>query len=120
MWDGYLARWRGSDFEASPDGAYARLYGTGPLDGFTEVSPGRYRAVVELADLDGFWYVRTHCVWHGEPFLVLGEDGGWLRVEYAGATEGLPARLRLEEVDAGIHQGWAPRHEVSAVELRRV
>lgn len=111
--DGYVARWRGVEYEASPDGEHVRLYATEPAEGFVGVGPGRYRAIVPQSSVEGFGYLRTVCHWHGEPFLVLAEDAGWLRVEYLGDTAGFPTRLRLEEFHDGVHQGWAPRHELA-------
>ena len=39
MRDGYFARWRGREFEVSPDGNDMRLYSSTPEDGFTAVRP---------------------------------------------------------------------------------
>ena len=43
MRDGYVARWRGEEYEVSPDGEEIRLYSTTPRDGFEELRPDRYR-----------------------------------------------------------------------------
>jgi hypothetical protein len=114
MRDGYVARWQGEEYEASPDGDHVRLYRPDPADGFDEVVPGRYRRVVPAgeAEID---YVRTSCVWRDEPFIVLAEHEGWLRLEYTGGLAPVARKLGLEEFDYGVYQGWAPADEVSEV-----
>jgi hypothetical protein len=118
--DGYAARWRGDEYEASPDGDDVRLYRPDPADGFEEVRPGRYRKVVGLDEVDDLAYVRTVCVWRGQPFIVLAEHDTWLRVEYTGGLAPVAAELGLEEFDFGVYQGWAPRDEVSDIREYRV
>ena len=39
--DGYVARWHGREYEASPDGADLRLYTTHPEPGFEQVRTSR-------------------------------------------------------------------------------
>ena len=56
--------------------------------------------------------MRTTCVWRGEPFIVLAEHEGWLRVEYTGGLAPVARELGLEEFDFGVYQGWAPAAEV--------
>jgi hypothetical protein len=119
MRDGYYARWRGREYEASPDGMDLRLYATQPADGFGQVRPGRFVRVVALAEVDDFSYIRTTCNWQGEPFIVLGEHEEWLRVEYTGGKAPVAKALGLEEFDFGVYQGWAPLMQVSdLIELR--
>jgi len=118
--DGYVARWQGHEYEASPDGDQVRLYRPDDADGFEEARPGRYRRVVPVADVDELVYVRTTCSWRGEPFIVLGEHDAWLRVEYSGGIAGVAGKLGLEEFDYGVYQGWAPRAEVSELREYRV
>ena len=112
MRDGYYARWRGRDYEVSPDGNDMRLYCVEPEDGFTLVRPGRFVRVVPANDVTDFAYVRTTCTWQGEPFIVLGEADGWLRVEYTGGKAPVARTLGLEEFDFGVYQGWAPAGDV--------
>ena len=52
--DGYVARWRGTDYDAAPgvDGE-VRLYATEPAEGFTEMRPGRYMRVLRVETMDG-------------------------------------------------------------------
>jgi hypothetical protein len=119
MRDGYVARWKGDEYEASPDGAEIRLYRPDPADGFDEVRPGRYRRLVP-ADEAKIEYVRTGCVWRGEPFIVLAEHEGWLRVEYTGGVAPVARDLGLEEFEFGVYQGWAPASEVSDLREHRV
>lgn len=118
--DGYIARWRDREYEASPDGDYMRLYTPDPQEGFTEVAPGRYRRSVPAPEVEDFYYLRTVCKWRGEPFHVIGETGNWLRVEYVGGQEPVAAELGLDRYDAGVYQGWALRDEVTDLHQKQV
>jgi hypothetical protein len=120
MRDNFVARWRGEEYEVSPDGEEMRLYRTAPAEGFDEIRPGRYRRLVPASEVTDFCYLRTTCTWRGEPFIVLGEHEGWLRVEYTGGKAPVAAALRLEEFDFGVYQGWAPAGEVTDVREYRV
>ncbi len=113
MRDGYHARWRGREYEVSPDGADMRLYATEAQEGFAQVRPGRFVRVVPAREVEDFSYIRTTCTWQGEPFIVLGEADGWLRVEYTGGKAPVARTLGLEEFDYGVYQGWAPLAQVS-------
>ncbi|TNY34543.1 hypothetical protein [Thermomonospora catenispora] len=117
--DGYYAGWRGLEYEASPDGDRIRLYTGVAAEGFTEVVPGRHVRVVPRREVDHLCYVTTWCTWRGEPFQVLGEQNGWLRVEYAGSDPEAPRRLGLEAFDVDVHQGWVRRGEVSDLREER-
>jgi hypothetical protein len=119
MRDGYLGRWRGDEYDASPAGDQVRLYRTDPADGFDEVRPGRFRRSVPITELEDLSYVRTECIWKGEPFIVLAEHDGWLRVEYTGGRRPIAESLGLEEFDFGVYQGWAPAGEVTEVREHR-
>jgi hypothetical protein len=118
--DGYVARWHGTEYEASPDGDDVRLYRTDAADGFEEVRPGRHRRIVPAREVEDLAYVRTTCTWRGEPFIVLGEHDEWLRLEYAGGKAPVAALLNLEEFDFGVYQGWAPAGEVTDLREQRV
>ena len=121
MRDGYVARWRGREYEASPDGDDVRLYQPEPGEGFEEVRPGRYVRVLPADEIEDLAYVRTTCTWQGQPFIVLGEHDAWLRVEYTGgALAGGPRRCGLEVFDFGVYQGWAPAAEVTDLREQRV
>ena len=111
--DGYSARWRGTDYEAVPgvDGE-VRLYSATPADGFDEVRPGRFVRIVADHDVESLRYVRTHCTWRGEPFVVIGEHGGWVRLEYSGGRAPVAEALGLDRVDAGVYQAWTSREEI--------
>jgi hypothetical protein len=119
MRDMYVARWRDEEYEASPDGDRVRLYRPDPADGFEEVRAGRYRRVVPAAEAT-VDYVRTGCLWRGEPFIVLAEHEGWLRLEYTGGLAPVAQQLGLEEFEFGVYQGWAPANEVSEMREFRV
>lgn len=116
MRDGYVARWRGADYDAAPgvDGE-VRLYASAPAEGFTEVRDGRYVRVMREDEVESLRYVRTRCTWRGEPFIVIGEHGEWLRLEYVGGRAPVAAALELETVDIGVYQAWAPRAQVSGL-----
>jgi hypothetical protein len=119
MRDGYVARWRGSEYEASPDGTSVRLYQPSPADGFTQVREDRYVQVVAITDVESLSYVRTACTWRNEPFIVLAAHDMWLRVEYTGGKAPVARGLGLEEFDFGVYQGWVPAAEVSDLREHR-
>ncbi|SCG59385.1 hypothetical protein [Micromonospora humi] len=118
--DGYVARWHGREYQASPDGDDVRLYQPEPDEGFTEVRPGRYVRVVPAVEVDDLAYVRTICTWQGQPFIVLAEHEGWLRVEYTGGRWPVAEAMGLEAFDFGVYQGWAPATEVAGLGEQRV
>jgi hypothetical protein len=120
MRDGFQATFHGVVYEASPDKDTLRLYSAAPGDGFVKVNDRRYRRIVPVAEVENFCYVRTTCKWRGEPFIVLGEHEGWLRVEYTGGKAPIAASLGLEEFDFGVYQGWAPASDVSDIREYRV
>ncbi|HEX5543702.1 MAG TPA: hypothetical protein VFX60_19465 [Micromonospora sp.] len=117
--DGYYARWRDREYEASPDGDEVRIYQSEPEDGFEEVRPGRFVRVLPATEVADLAYVRTTCTWQGQPFIVLARHGSWLRVEYTGGRRPVAGALRLEVFDLGVYQGWVPATEVTDLrELR--
>jgi hypothetical protein len=120
MRDGYVARWRGQEYEASPDGDDVRIYQPEPDEGFEEIRPGRHVRVLPVAEADELSYVRTACTWQGLPFIVLAEHDMWLRVEYAGGRAPIAESMGLEEFDFGVYQGWAPVNEVTDLSEYRV
>lgn len=120
MRDGYVARWRGVEYEASPDSSSVRIYQPSPAEGFTRVRDGRYVQVVPAAEVEDLSYVRTICSWQGEPFIVLAEYDSWLRVEYTGGKAPVAAALGLEEFEFGVYQGWVPAAEVSDLREYRI
>lgn len=120
MRDGYVARWRGREYDASPDGDQVRLYQPEPGDGFEQVRPGRFVRVLPVNEVDELAYVRTVCVWHGQPFIVLAEHDSWLRLEYTGGHWPVAQSMGLESFDFGVYQGWAARAEVTELREQRV
>jgi hypothetical protein len=118
MRDGFVARYQGAEYDASPDGDNVRLYLPEPAEGFMEVREGRYVRVVPTSEVDDLCYIRTMCTWRDEPFIVLAEHEAWLRVEYTGGRAPVAKELGLDEFDFGVYQGWAPRSEV--VDLREL
>lgn len=120
MRDGYTARWRNQEYEASPDGETVRLYRSEQTSGFDEVRAGRYCRIVPVSQVEDLAYVRTTCTWRGAPFIVLGEHDGWLRLEYTGGRRPVAESLGLEEFDFGVYQGWAPANEVVNIREQRI
>lgn len=120
MRDGYFARWRGREYEASPDGDEVRIYQAEPGDGFEEVRPGRYVRAVPVAEVEDLVYIRTTCTWQGQPFIVLGQHETWLRVEYTGGRRPVAEALGLESFDFGVYQGWVRQSEVTDLREHRV
>lgn len=120
MRDGYFARWRGTEYEASPDGDNVRLYSSEPAEGFEEVRPGRFVRVIPATEVEDLAYVRTTCSWHGHPFIVLGQHGSWLRLEYTGGRRPVAESLGLESFDFGVYQGWVRAAEVTDLREQRV
>jgi hypothetical protein len=120
MRDGYVVTWRGREYDAAPDGDKVRIYATEADEGFDEVRPGRYVRVLEPDEYDGLAYVRTTCMWRGQPFIVLAEADAWLRVEYTGGRAPVARALGLEEFDFGVYQGWAPATDVTELREHRI
>lgn len=118
--DGYVARWRDREYQASPDGDDIRLYQHEPDAGFTPLRSGRHLRVVPAAEVDELTYIRTTCTWQGQPFIVLGEHDGWLRVEYTGGRWPVAEAMGLEAFDYGVYQGWAPAADVRDLRELRV
>ncbi|GAA0372875.1 hypothetical protein NE235_30705 [Actinoallomurus spadix] len=116
MKDGYVARWQGRDYDAVPgvDGE-VRLYSAGPAEGFAEIGPGRFLRIVREDEVESLRYLRTRCTWRGEPFVVIGEHEGWVRVEYSGGRAPVAAALGLERVDIGVYQAWVARDEITGL-----
>ncbi|RAY10834.1 hypothetical protein DPM19_33255 [Actinomadura craniellae] len=117
---GFYAGWRGTEYEASPDGPRIRLYTASPAEGFNEVTRSRHVRLVPPEELDHLTYVSTVCTWRGEPFQVLGEHEEWVRVEYTGGQAPVAERLGLEAFDRGVYQAWAPRTEIHDLREERV
>jgi hypothetical protein len=119
--DGFTARWRGTDYHAVPgvDGE-VRLYSATPAEGFDEVLPGRYVQIVADHDVESLRYVRTRCTWRGEPFIVIGEHGGWVRLEYSGGRAPVAEALGLDRVDTGVYQTWISREEIEQLQEENI
>ncbi|GAA3230230.1 hypothetical protein [Actinocorallia longicatena] len=113
--EGYYAVWRGEEFPASPSHDEVRLYTEVPLAGFKAALPGRFVKTVPYDELDRLHYVVTRCLWNDQPFVILGEHDGWLRVEYTGGRAPVAERLKLERFDRGVYQAWAPVTEIREI-----
>jgi hypothetical protein len=111
--NGYRARWRGSDYEASPDGELLRLYVDGPAPGFEAVRPDRYRRLVVARDADWFGYVRTVATLRGEPVVLLVERDGQVLVEYCGDLPLGPDWWPRDRPEPGVCRAWVSQAELS-------
>jgi hypothetical protein len=118
--DGYTARWRGADYEASPDGAAVRLYSIRPEPGFETVGDGRYRRTVPAGEVDGLGYLRTVGLWRDVPVLVLAERDGRYLVEYHGGNGPAARALGLARIDVAVYAGWVDAAQVCAVRQEAV
>jgi hypothetical protein len=119
--NGYVARWRGGTYEASPSVEHGRLlirlYCATPADGFTEAAADRFVRTVPLAELDGFSYAHAVCRWRGAPFCVLARDAsGALLLEYAASGTPPAEDLGLAEVEHRVYRARAPADEVDRIE----
>jgi hypothetical protein len=127
--NGYLARWRGREYPASPDGGLVRLYTATAEPGFEPVGPGRYRRLVPMEETEWFGYRRTVATLRGEPVVLLAEQpvpagdaasGGGppggvatrVLVEYCGDLPDGPAWWPQQRGEPGVCRAW-----VSAAEL---
>ncbi len=118
--DGYLARWQGHEYEASPDGGLVRLYRDTPAEGFDPVGPRRFVRLVAADDLDWFGYLRTVATWHGEPVTLMARRGNDALVEYLGGGAPVALALGLDRADLAVYRGWAPLAELTEVRQERI
>ncbi len=102
---GYLARWRGEEYEASPDGALLRLYRADPAPGFERIGPDRYLRVVPAGDVEWFGYRRMVATLNGERVVLLARNGDDVLVEWDGEGERAPAGWPGGRAEPGVH--WA-------------
>ena len=107
--NGYRARWRDGDYDASPDGALLRLYSDTPVPGFQQVRPGRYRRVVAIDEAQWFGYVRTVATLRAEPVVLLAERGDQVLVEYRGDLPEGPSWWDGERPEPGVCRAWVIR-----------
>ncbi len=114
-YDGWVADWRGSEYEASPDGPLVRLYSTEPRRRFDRVLEHRYRHIV-AADEVTLSYRRSTALWRGDRVAVLAARGDTAHIEYAGDTAN-PQLQNLMLAGPGIRQGWVRQAELTG--LRR-
>lgn len=118
--DGYRARWRGTEYEASPDGGLVRLFVDHPTKGFDRIRSDRFRRLVPLDDLEWFGYLRTVGSFRGEPVVLVAERGDQVCVEYTGGRAPTAGELGLPAAEFGVYRGWVGRGEVSGVTEQRV
>ncbi len=115
MRDGYYARWRGQEFQASPAGDTMQIYATEEREGFTTHPGGRIGRSVPVEEIEEFHYIVTRCTWRGEPFIVIRQNESWLFLEYVGGRAPVAEALGLDRVDRGVYQYWVPAAEVQDI-----
>ncbi|MEU9832563.1 hypothetical protein AB0D67_13625 [Streptosporangium sp. NPDC048047] len=117
MWHSYRARWRGTEYAASPDprpdAVWVRLRVTEPAEGFEEVEPGCFVRPVPAGECESISFVTTVCEWRGAPFQVRDRHGDTLLLEYVGGLLPVARELELERIERGVHRRWVPGHEVT-------
>lgn len=115
-WFSYRARWRGTDYVATPDlhpdGLWVHLISDQLQDGFEEMAPGMHIRLVPAVECDLVAYVSMICRWRDEPFIVQDERPGELLLEYSGGKVPIALELGLERIERGVYRSWVPRHEV--------
>ena len=121
MRDGYVADWRGHEYEASPDGDDVRLYRPSRTRASRRSGPAGTCGCVP-ADRGRRTSLRPHhvhlagrAVHRARPSTTAG--CGW---STPAARRRSPARSGLEEFDFGVYQGWAPVDEVTDLSEYRV
>jgi hypothetical protein len=116
----YRARWRGADYDASPELRLGRLWmrlrSAVPAAGFEEVLAGLYVRAVPADECEAARFVTTVCRWRDAPFRVHDQRAGELLLEYTGGDVTVARSLGLERVERGVHRRWVPGDEIS--ELR--
>jgi hypothetical protein len=116
----YRARWRGTDYDASPELRFGRLWmrlrSGDPAPGFDEVRSDRYVRAVPADECEAVCFVTTVCRWRDAPFRVHDRRDDELLLEYTGGHVTVARSLGLERVERGVHRRWVPRAEVT--ELR--
>jgi len=114
--DGYLARWRGTEYDASPyaagDAVGVRLFRPDPAPGFDEVRPGRHRRVVPAGEVERLVHVRDVGEWRGLPVQVLHEQGPDLVVLYTGGLDPVARLAGFDRVERGVWLAVAPPAEI--------
>jgi hypothetical protein len=113
----YRARWRGADYDASPElrsgRLWMRLRSGAPASGFAEVRAGLHVRAVPADECEAVSFVTTVCRWRGEPFRVHDQREDALLLEYTGGHVTVARSLGLERVERGVHRRWVPRDEVA-------
>ncbi|GAA3386907.1 hypothetical protein [Cryptosporangium minutisporangium] len=121
---GYVARWRGQEYEAFPapttEELWIRLYTDRPEPGFDRVGEGRYRRIVLAADLEQLGYDRPVATWRDQPFLLRSREGGWAHLEYTGGNAAVAARLGCTRVERGVYEIRVRSDELTGVRMETV
>jgi hypothetical protein len=99
--DGYVARWRDQEYEASPDGALIRLYAPTVTPGFRPVGTRRHVRLISGEEAGWFGYRRTEAVWRGQPVTVLAERGDRCLVSSVD-----------EQAPEGLRRDWVPQADL--------
>lgn len=114
--NGYVARWHGMEFEASPtlgtNTVDIRLYAQASGEHWESVGDGRYVREVGIGEVERLVHRAKVGTWRGHPFRVLAAEDDRYYLEYAGEHTPVARELGLEFIEPGVFRQWAPATEV--------
>ena len=113
-----MASYLGASYQAAvgPSDRDVTLFAAPPPPeehGFSPAPGGVWRKQVWLNDIDALWESRPVGSYHGEPCLVLDDQGDRLHVVYLGMDERRADQLGYWQVDRGVFEVVVPRQEVT-------
>ena len=113
-----MASYLGASYQAAvgPSDRDVTLFAAPPPPeehGFSPAPGGVWRKQVRLNDIDALWESRPVGSYHGEPCLVLDDQGDRLHIVYLGMDERRADQLGYWQVDRGVFEVVVPRQEVA-------
>jgi hypothetical protein len=113
-----MASYLGASYQAAvgPSDRDVTLFAAPPPPeehGFSPAQGGVWRKQVRLNDIDALWESRPVGDYHGEPCLVLDDQGDRLHIVYLGMDERRADQLGYWQVDRGVFEVVVPRQEVT-------
>src|SRR5215472_7623283 len=113
-----MASYLGASYQAAvgPSDRDVTLFAAPPPPeehGFSPAPGGIWRKQVWLNDIDALWESRPVGSYHGEPCLVLDDQGDRLHIAYLGMDERRADQLGYWQVDRGVFEVVVPRQEVA-------
>jgi hypothetical protein len=113
-----MASYLGASYQAAvgPSDRDVTLFAAPPPPeehGFSPAPGGVWGKQVRLNDIDALWESRPVGSYHGEPCLVLDDQGDRLHVVYLGMDERRADQLGYWQVDRGVFEVVVPRQEVT-------